>query len=92
MREFIAALLVPILTTALLLYNVLAHLQFALLNPATLFVVTSALFASLCAGVLAAKGPRVVRVIILAGCVLLLLDTSFPLADLFLLHETVTDG
>lgn len=83
MKESIAALLVPILTTALLLYKVLAHLQIALLNGATLLIVGPAILASIFAGVLAAKGPRLVRVSILAGCMVLLLDTAFPLRGLF---------
>lgn len=83
MRESIAALLVPVLTTALLLYKVLAHLQIPLLNGATLFIVGPALLVSLGVGVLAFAGPGLVRVGILAACVVLFLDTSLPLRHLF---------
>ena len=83
MRESIAALLVPALTTALLLYKVLAHLQIALLSGATLLIAGSALVLSLGVGVLAATGPSVIRVGILAACVVLLLDTALPLRFLF---------
>ena len=83
MRESIAALLVPVLTTALLLYKVLAHLQIPFLNVATLFIVGPALLVSLGVGVLAFSGPWLARVGILAACVVLLLDTSLPLRNLF---------
>jgi hypothetical protein len=83
MRESIAALLVPVLTTALLLYQVLAHLQIALLNRATLLIAGPALLLSLGLGVLAATGPWLIRVGVLAACILLLLDTALPLRTLF---------
>lgn len=83
MRERTAALLTPVLTAALLLFNVLAHLQIAVLNGATLCVAGLVLLASLGAGVLAAAGPSLLRVGVLAGCVVALLDTAFPLRNLF---------
>lgn len=91
-KESVAALAIPVLTTAILLYRVVALLQVALLNRATLWIAGPALLGSLCVGVVAAFGPRLLRVAIIAGCVLVLFDTSFSLVDLFLPHAVVSDG
>ena len=83
MRETVAAFLVPILTTILLLYSVLAHLQIALLNEATLIIAGAALLGAAAVGVVAALGPPLVRIVLLAGCAVLLLDTMLPLRQTF---------
>src|SRR5215203_3506021 len=83
MKERVASFLVPLLTAVVLLYQVLASLQVAVLHSATLLVIGVTLAAAVLAGLLAAIGPAVVRVAVLALCTLLFLDVTFHLSAAF---------
>ncbi len=83
MKEKIACFLIPLLIAVVLLYQVLTDLQLAVTNPATLLVIGITLVIAAAAGALAAFGPTVVRVGVLAACALLFLDVTFHLSGVF---------
>ena len=83
MKETLAAFFAPILIAVLLLYRVLADLQIALTHDATLRVIAIALSIAVAAGLLAALGPSLVRVGVLAASALVLLDATAHLSGVF---------
>jgi hypothetical protein len=82
-RDRVASFLVPFLTAFVLLYQVLADLRIAVIHAATLEIIGMTLAVAAAAGVLAAFGPPVVRVVVLAVCVILFLDVTLHLSGVF---------
>lgn len=82
-KERVASFLVPVLIAVVLLYQVLADLQIAVTHGATLLIIGVVLALAAAAGVVAALGPPVVRVVVLAACALLFLDVTFHLSGVF---------
>ncbi|HEU4887117.1 MAG TPA: hypothetical protein VFV49_04460 [Thermoanaerobaculia bacterium] len=66
-----------------LLYQVLSSLQIAMLYGPTLLVIGVTLAIAAVAGLLAAIGGSVVRVVVLTACALMFLDVTFHLSGLF---------
>jgi hypothetical protein len=89
MNGKLAAFLVPVLATVALLYQVLADLQVALTHDATLLVTGIVLAGAVVAGALAALGPPVVRVAVLAVTFVAFLDVTIRLSGVF---ERLTPG
>jgi len=83
MKEKAASFLVPLLTAVVLLYQVLASLRIAVTHGATLLLIGIVLAIAGAAGVLAAFGPSLVRVGVLAASMLVLLDVTFHLSAFF---------
>jgi hypothetical protein len=83
MKHRVASFLVPVLTAVVLLYQVLTDLQIAVMHGATLRIIGVVLLGAAIAGLLAAVGPAVVRVTVLAACTLLFLDLSLHLSGVF---------
>jgi hypothetical protein len=83
MKERVASFLVPLLTAVVLLYQVVTDLQIAVLHGATLQIIGVVLGAAAVAGLVAALGPPVVRVCVLAACTLLFLDVALHLSSVF---------
>jgi hypothetical protein len=83
MKSRIAYFLVPVLTAVILLYQVLSSPQSAMTRGATLLVIGTALVVAVAAGLLAAFGPPIARVGVLAVCALLFLDLIFGVSGVF---------
>jgi hypothetical protein len=83
MKQKVACFLIPLLSASVLLYQLLANLQIAVRHGGTLVVIGVVLASAAAAGALAAFGPQVVRVGVLAVCALLFLDLTFHLPGVF---------
>ena len=83
MKARVACFLVPILMALVLLYQVLASLQIAVTHNATLLIIGVTLAIAAAAGLIAAIGPQVVRVAVLAACTLVFMDVTFRLSGVF---------
>jgi hypothetical protein len=79
----IASFLVPSLTVAILLYQVLANLQIGFTRSETLVVIGLLLGVAVAAGVVAALAAGWVRIAIFALSTLLLLDVALQLPEVF---------
>ncbi|HKR66321.1 MAG TPA: hypothetical protein VJZ00_21510, partial [Thermoanaerobaculia bacterium] len=73
----------PVLIAAVLLYQVLTDLHIAVFTGATLLIIAVVLGIAAVAGALAAFGPPIVRVIVLAAFTLLFIDVTFHLSGFF---------
>jgi hypothetical protein len=89
MNRKLAAFLVPVLAAVVLLYQVLADLQVAVTHDATLLVIGIVIAPAVLAGLLAALGPAIVRVGVLALTAVLFLDATMRLSGVF---ERLTPG
>jgi hypothetical protein len=83
MKEKVASFLVPLLIAVVLLYQVLASLRIAVTHGATLLIIGITLAIAVAAGLLAAFGPPLVRVAVLAASTLVFLDVTFHLSSVF---------
>jgi hypothetical protein len=79
----VASFLVPVLTGVVLLYNVLAHLQIAILQPAAVLVIVTTLTIAAAAGALAAFGPTLLRIGVLTVSALAVVDATAHLPAVF---------
>src|SRR5688500_17189382 len=83
MKAKVASFLVPLLIAVVLLYQVLASLRIAVTHGATLMLIGITLAIAGVAGLLAAFGPPLVRVVVLAVSTLVFLDVTFHLSAVF---------
>lgn len=83
MKEKVASFLVPLLIAVILLYQVLSSLRIAVTHSATLLLIGITLVIAAVAGLLAAYGPPLVRVVVLTLATLVLLDVTFHLSGVF---------
>jgi hypothetical protein len=83
LKSKVASFLVPLLTALVLLYQVLSNLRIAVTYGPALLIIGVTLAVAAGAGALAALGPQIVRVGVLAACVLLFLDVTFHLPGIF---------
>lgn len=83
MNGKLATFFVPVFAAMALLYQVLADLQVALTHHATLQVIGVTLGLAVAAGLVAAMGPPVLRVSVLAATAVIFLDVTFRLSGVF---------
>jgi hypothetical protein len=83
MNGKLATFCVPVLAAVALLYHVLADLQVAVTQDATLLVIGMTLGLAAAAGLLAAFGPPVLRVGVLAVTAVVFLDVAVRLSGVF---------
>lgn len=83
LKQKLLCFLVPVLTAVVLLYQVFTSLRIAVFHAATLSIIGVTLLLAAVAGAVAAFGPAVMRVGVLALSTLVFLDATFQLAGFF---------